>query len=158
MPHPDSEISYLRTTKRKRAPKPTDKVQSVYDKYALPFFDGEHRSAWSVKPTGRYSDDCETGHAYGLQFLRTCDGTYGWAVILGQIVSDMIGVGPIERHPDGSASAGGLVIGFMTTISRALCSVDPAILTLVEDEQRRQTAWYREQMAKLRASTSGRRE
>jgi hypothetical protein len=41
------------------------------------------------------------------------------------------------------------------TISQALCSVDPAILTLIEEQHRREAAWFREEMARLRAGTEG---
>jgi hypothetical protein len=30
---------------------------------------------WDVTPTGAYTADCETGEAFGIEFLKTCDGT-----------------------------------------------------------------------------------
>lgn len=60
MSHPNSTISILRNAARKIMSK---KGASMYDKYPLPFFDRERRNGWSVKPTGKYSADCETGHA-----------------------------------------------------------------------------------------------
>jgi hypothetical protein len=156
MPHPDSKVAFIkdydRSTKpaRKRA-----KVKSQYDKHQLPFFDKASLSTWSVKPTGNYSADCQTGHAYALEFLRSCDRTVGWTSLLGQMVTDMIGAGPVETWPNGRAKASGLVIGFMRTISQALCFVDPAEVTLIESQHGREAAWVREEMARLRAGTEG---
>jgi hypothetical protein len=47
------------------------------------------------------------------------------------------------------------VIGFMRTISQALCFVDPAEVTLIEAQHGREAAWVREEMARLRAGTEG---
>jgi hypothetical protein len=94
---------------------------SVYDLYALPFLDKKARKTWAVRPTGRYMEDCDTGSAYGIAFLRTCDGTAGWAALVGWIVQDMIQAGPSpERWPDDHPSSNGIVVGFMGEIGRAL--------------------------------------
>jgi len=151
MAHPDSKIIYLRDQIASAA-KPAGKrakVQSMYDQYPLPFFDGKRRCAWSAKATGRYFDGFETGHAYALQFLRTCDDTAGWNSPLAKVVGDMVGAWSGERWPSGEAKTDGIITGFMITISRALCSVDPATLNWIEEEQRRQAARYRERLAKL---------
>ena len=63
-------------------------------------------------------------------------------------MTDLVGAGPVSRCPDGSPRASGVVIGFMKTISQALCFVDPAEVTLIEAERRREVAWVREQIAK----------
>ena len=89
MAHPGSQISIL----RRAAQRTRSKHASMYDKYPLPFFDGERRSAWSVRPTDKYSTDCETGHLYALEFLRSCDRTAGWTYLLGRMMTDMVGAG-----------------------------------------------------------------
>jgi hypothetical protein len=58
------------------------KSASQYELYLLPFFNAKARCTWDVKPTGNYSEDCETGHAYAVEFLKSCDGTIGWSTLL----------------------------------------------------------------------------
>jgi hypothetical protein len=95
--------------------------KSQYELYPLPFFNRKTRCTWDVKPTGDYVADCETGRAFALQFLKTCDGTHGWTNLLAHIASDMISAG-LEgpAFADGSQSPGGIVIGFMSAIGDAL--------------------------------------
>jgi hypothetical protein len=94
--------------------------KSQYELYPLPFFNRKTRCTWDVKPTGDYVADCKTGNDYGLQFLKSCDGTVGWTSLLAQIVSDMIKAGPQgTTFADGSQNPGGLVIGFMSVIGKA---------------------------------------
>jgi hypothetical protein len=96
------------------------KPVTQYDKYPLPFFDKKNRLTWSVKPTGDYFADCETGRSYARQFLASCDGTDGWASLLYQIVSGIVRTGPEKRWKDGGVACGGIVVGFMGEIGRAL--------------------------------------
>lgn len=102
------------------APKTTARPKSQYEKYPLPFFDRARHSVWAVKPTGNYGDDCETGKRYATEFLRSCDGTVGWSTLLPQIVVDMIGAGQTDTWPDGHTRANGVVVGFLSTIGKAL--------------------------------------
>ena len=95
-------------------------VRSQYEKYPLPFFDAAKRCTWSVKPTGNYGDDCATGRAYAIEFLRSCDGTAGWTSLLQEIVGDMIRAGPDGDFADGDPKVNGIVIGFMGQIGRAV--------------------------------------
>lgn len=91
---------------------------SMFDLYRLPFFDVNApfaKRSWSVAPTGNYSADCDTGAAYAIAFLRSCDGTYGWRSLLAAIVASMIeddGIAPRRSN--------GIVVGFMSTIGMAL--------------------------------------
>jgi hypothetical protein len=101
-----------------RAPQP--KQQSQYEDYPLPFFAAERHSTWTVKPTGDYAKDCETGRAYAVAFLESCDGTNGWSSLLQQIVADMVRAGPCGTFADGHPKVNGIVIGFMGAIGRAL--------------------------------------
>ena len=95
--------------------------KSQYELYPLPFLNGKTRCCWDVKPTDDYGADCETGRAYALQFLKTCDGTHGWTNLLANIASDMISAGPQEPPlPGGFQNPGGIVIGFMSVIGDAL--------------------------------------
>ena len=71
-------------------------------------------------PTGCYGADCDTGRAYAIEFLQTCDGTAGWASLLAQITADMIRAGTHGAFADGRQKVNGVVIGFMSTIGRAL--------------------------------------
>ena len=92
--------------------RPTEpEVKSQYELYPLPFFNREKGCTWDVTPTGDYTTDCETGEAFAIQFLKSCDKTNGWASLLGPIVTDMIRAGPKRS---------GVVIGFMSVIGRAL--------------------------------------
>jgi hypothetical protein len=105
-----------------RPPPPKrQKVKSQYEKYPLPFFNGKDRCTWDVKPSGNYFADCETGHAFALEFLKTCDGTNGWASLMGCIVTDMILAGPpADLWPDGRPHSNGVVVGFMSVIGKAV--------------------------------------
>lgn len=103
-------------------PRPRRQRQkSQYERYPMPFFNRKTRCTWDVKPTGDYFADCETGKAYALEFLKSCDGTVGWTSLLPQIASDMISAGPQEPPlPGGFQNPGGIVIGFMGVIGKAL--------------------------------------
>src|SRR5450759_3721906 len=85
------------------------KVKSQYELYPLPFFNRKKRCTWDVAPSGDYSADCETGRAFAIEFLKSCDGTVGWVSLMGQIVTDMIDAGTIAGRPKSK----GIVIGFM---------------------------------------------
>ena len=93
---------------------------SQYDLYPMPFFSKKTNSTWNVTPTGDYQADCETGRAYAIEFLRSCDGSFGWAALLQSITTDMIGAGPDGLWPGGDARSNGIVVGFMGTIGKAL--------------------------------------
>lgn len=84
-----------RVGKRKGPEKAT--VASLYEKYPLPFFDRARLLTWAAEPTGHYAEDCETGRAFAIEFLKSNDGTAGWATLLGSIVNDMIRAGPKAR-------------------------------------------------------------
>jgi hypothetical protein len=58
------------------------KTRSLYEIYPLPFFDRKRLLTWAAEPTGRYSEDCETGRAFAIEFLKSNDGTHGWAALL----------------------------------------------------------------------------
>jgi hypothetical protein len=88
--------------------------------YPLPFFNMEKLSTWDVTPTGDYWADCETGKAYAIEFLKSCDGTVGWSSLLQCIVGDMIRVGPSGAFANGRPKVNGIVIGFMSVISDAV--------------------------------------
>jgi hypothetical protein len=105
-----SVLSTQRTTVSKIQAKKRPKQKSQYELYPLPFFNGKERCTWDVKPTGNYGADCETGEAYAIEFLKTCDNSYGWASLMQSITSDMIRAG----------SKNGIVIGFMGVIGSAL--------------------------------------
>lgn len=103
---------------------PPPRQKSQYELYPLPFFNAEigiAGCAWDVKPTGNYGDDCKTGEAYAIEFLKSCDGTNGWSSLLTVIVRDMIGAGPAGTWPDGGVRLNGVVVGFMGRIGRELC-------------------------------------
>ena len=95
-------------------------VQSQYEQYHLPFFAAEDHSTWSVKPTGDYFEDRQTGKRFAIEFLRSCDGTNGWVTLLPQIVGDMIIAGPSGTFADGWPKVNGIVVGFVGTISKVL--------------------------------------
>ncbi|HEV2550805.1 MAG TPA: hypothetical protein VGU20_26065 [Stellaceae bacterium] len=103
-----------------REPPKHRRQKSQYELYPLPFFNADTLSTWDVRPTGNYAADCKAGQAYAIEFLKSCDGTNGWAALLQNIVADMIRVGPEGIWPDGAARLNGIVIGFMGTIGRAL--------------------------------------
>jgi hypothetical protein len=92
------------------------KSASQYELYPLPFFNAKARCTWDVKPTGNYSEDCETGHAYAVEFLKSCDGTIGWSTLLGQVIGDMIRAGPTDKYASGEPKCDGVVIGFTRKI------------------------------------------
>jgi hypothetical protein len=97
---------------RKKAP-PKPQALSQYERYLLPFMDRETRSCWAVHPSGHYDYDCAQGGGLAIRFLKSCDGSVGWSTLLGQIVMDMIRAGDDKQSK-------GLIIGFMSVISRAL--------------------------------------
>jgi hypothetical protein len=99
----------------KRAPR-RRKGESQWELYPLPFFNLEKRSLWDVRPTGDYGKDCETGRAYAIEFLNSCDGTACWAHLLPQIVGDMIRAGPVDKDAPGGSYPGGIVVAFMLAI------------------------------------------
>src|SRR4051794_10274842 len=75
-------------------------LQSQYEKYPLPFFNGKTRNTWDVTPTGDYGADCRTGRQYAVEFIKSCDGTYGWTSLLQCVVADMIRAGTAGTHAD----------------------------------------------------------
>jgi hypothetical protein len=87
------------------------KQKSLYELYPMPFFNRKKRCTWDISPTGNYAADCETGKAFAIEFLKSCDKTNGWASLMASITSDMIRAGG-ERS--------GIVVGFMSVIGRAL--------------------------------------
>jgi hypothetical protein len=69
------------------------------------FVVAKRRLTWAASPKRRswkhYGDDCKLGGDYAIAFLKWCDGTSGWASLLGQMMTDMIGAGPawkVERR------------------------------------------------------------
>jgi hypothetical protein len=100
-------------------PKPA-KQKSQYHRYRLPFFNKKARCAWDVTPTGNYAADCETGRAYAVAFLKSCDASIGWSSLLSNIVADMIRAGTNGTFSDGHPKINGVVVGFMSEIGRAL--------------------------------------
>jgi hypothetical protein len=105
------------------APPKRVKQKSQYELYPLPFFNGKERCTWDVKPTGNYSSDLDIGRAFGIEFLKSCNGTCGWATLPGQIVGDMIRAGTGGQFPDGQSKVDGIVTGFMSVIGDALAVV-----------------------------------
>jgi hypothetical protein len=87
------------------------KGESVYELYPMPFFNVRKRCLWDVAPTGNYTADCEMGHAFAIEFLKSCDGTWAWAALVRWIVLDMIKAGP---------ETNGIIVGFMGVIGDAL--------------------------------------
>jgi hypothetical protein len=100
-----------------------EKAMSQCELYPLPFFNGKTCCTWDVKPTGNYVSDCETGRRYAIEFLRTADGSYGWSLLLSDIVGDMIRAGPTGTYANGEPKVNGIVIGFMSTINRLVNAV-----------------------------------
>lgn len=109
------QLSDYRTPPPKKA-----RQKSQYELYPLPFFNRKERCTWAVKPTGNYSADCETGRTFAIEFLKSCDGSAGWASLMAHIVTDMINAGTAGRWPDGRPQGNGIVIGFMGVIGSAL--------------------------------------
>jgi hypothetical protein len=104
-----------------RAPAPKRvKQKSLYDLYALPFFNRKKLSTWEVTPSGNYGADCETGRAFAIEFLKSCDKTHGWASLMQSIVADMIRAGTAGSFPNGHQKVNGVVIGFMGVIGSAV--------------------------------------
>ena len=92
-----SKSAHRRATARRRGSKvvrlsdyrePPQK--SLYERYPLPFFNRDKLCTWDVTPSGDYSDDCKTGTAYAVEFLKSCDGTFGWSSLLAQIVAEIV--------------------------------------------------------------------
>jgi hypothetical protein len=113
------------TTLRKQTRKAPRKERAIsqYDRYRLPFFDKKAKpapSTWSVKPSGDYFADCQTGRDYALQFLLSADGSEGWGSLLAQITGDMIRAGTTGKYANGERKINGIVIGFMSAIGRAI--------------------------------------
>ena len=110
------------TTKSKARKAPPAKSQ--YELYPLPFFDGKSHCTWKVQPTGDYGRDCNTGRDYAREFLKSCDGTVGWARLLCHIANDMVHAGPmVGKFPDGSPRPNGVIVGFMAEIGDALACI-----------------------------------
>jgi hypothetical protein len=99
---------------------PPEKPTSQYERYSLPFFNGKKRCTWDITPIGNYTADYETGKAFAVDFLKSCDGSVGWASLMPSIVADMILAGTSGSSPDGRSKVNGIVIGFMSVIGRAL--------------------------------------
>jgi hypothetical protein len=106
------QLSDSRTPPPKRESRKKPKQQSRYELYPMPFFNKKKLCTWDVKPTGAYGADCETGRAFAIEFLQSCDKTYGWASLLPAIVTDMIEAGDTRNR--------GIVVGFMGLIGSAL--------------------------------------
>jgi hypothetical protein len=122
--------------------------QSFYDLYPMPFFDKKTRCSWTSVPSDSYAADCRRGRAYAIEFLSSCDGSYGWLTLLGCIVTDMTAQGPARGHwPSGRAKANGLIVGFMAVISRASTVVmrhpdlKEIFLHALDREQAEQDEW-----------------
>jgi len=117
------------TTKPKTRKAPAAKVKSQYELYPMPFFDRESHCTWKVQPTGDYGRDCSVGRDYAREFLKSCDGTVGWASLLRSIALDMVRAGPMAgKLPDGSPRSNGVIVGFMGMIGDALaCMVGLAM-------------------------------
>ena len=116
-------------------PAPRQRPRSQYDLYPLPFFNAAAHSTWDVEPTGDYGADCQTGHRYALEFLKSCDGTVGWASLLPAIVADMVRAGTSGTFADGHPKVNGVVIGFMSVIGKVatIAWAMPDLVTLLED-------------------------
>jgi len=99
------QISDYRPPVSKRA-----KVQPFHKKYPMPFFKPRKSSginAWKVSPSGDYGEDCKMGSAFAIQFLKSCDKTYGWQSLLQCIVADMIREGTDGEFPNGFPTVNG---------------------------------------------------
>ena len=99
------EVIQFKRPEPPKQPSPRCRGQSQYDLYKLPFFNEKRRLTWAASPKRRswkhYGDDCKLGGDYAIAFLKWCDGTSGWASLLGQMMTDMIGAGPawkVERR------------------------------------------------------------
>lgn len=119
-----------------RPPRPC--VESQYQKYPLPFFDGYTLRTWNVTPTGDFAADVATGRRYAIEFLKSCDGTVGWVSLLPQIVVGMVGAGPHATFANGDCKVDGIVLGFASVLGRALCGLAmvvpmPEIVAMLEN-------------------------
>jgi hypothetical protein len=107
-----------------REPEPKRvRVQPFHKKYPMPFFKprkGGGINAWNVMPTGDYRADCERESKYAIEFLKSCDKTYGWEALLPAIIADMIRAGTNGRLANGFPKINGVVIGFMNVIGAAV--------------------------------------
>jgi hypothetical protein len=124
MAQADAQVIQFPIKQKRQAKQKRQKSQSQYELYPLPFFNADARCTWDVKPTGNYTVDCETGHAYAVAFLQTADGTYGWNTLLGCIVADMIRAGTNGASADGHPKVNGVVVGFMAHIGRLLNAIE----------------------------------
>ena len=113
-------LNAFRAPKQQKRKDGRKRKGSFYERYPMPFFNKNAHSTWNVTPTGDYGADCETGRAYAIAFLRSCDGSFGWASLLSSIVTDMIGAGPGGFWRTGGARSNGIVVGFTGTIGKAL--------------------------------------
>jgi hypothetical protein len=107
------------------APPKRVKVKPFHKQYPMPFFEPLKAggiNAWNVTPSGNYTKDCETGCTFAIQFLKSCDRTYGWQSLLQTIVADMIRAGPSGSFPNGYPKVNGVVIGFMSVIGSAVAN------------------------------------
>jgi hypothetical protein len=108
------QLDKYRAPPPKRVRQKRVRQKSQYELYPLPFFNRKKLSTWDVEPTGNYSIDCETGRVFAIEFLKSCDKTYGWASLMASIVIDMIEAGDTKNT--------GIVVGFMGIIGHALVS------------------------------------
>jgi hypothetical protein len=98
---------------------------SQFDLYRLPFFDQNapiSTRCWTVVATGNYTTDCDTGAAYAIEFLRSCDGTYGWQSLMACIVKSMISaeLTALRQPRRADLKSNGIIVGFMSVIGTAL--------------------------------------
>lgn len=135
-------LELKKTAQRGRGP-------SQFDLYRLPFFDANSSSpCWAVAPTGKYAEDCDTGAAYAIAFLRSCDGTYGWGSLMASIVTSMISAGRAGPwHADGRKKNNGIVVGFMSAIGSALSCNN--VRTDIADALERERAEFKAEIAEL---------
>lgn len=149
----DSRKAIMVAQKRKRDAL-KGRGPSQFELYPLPFFDrnAPHETrCWTVTPTGNYSDDCDTGAAYAIEFLRSCDGTYGWKSLMANIVMSMIRGG---QQPNVEPEQSGIIIGFMSTIGMALSlqNVTPDVANAIEAVRAKEKAELAAEYAGLRKS------
>jgi hypothetical protein len=114
-----TNVAHIKRKRPRRA-----RVKSVFELYPMPFFNFDRRAQrrfWAVTPTGDYWADCKTGHHYGIEFLRSCDGTVGWSALVRWILLDIARAGSDDgAWPDGGLKSNGIVIGFLGVISDAV--------------------------------------
>jgi hypothetical protein len=114
------KLSAHRKQREKKQHAARPQQPSFYELYPMRFFDADRRSAWAVQPTGDYSEDRRTGEAYFKEFLKSCDGSILWPIVLQRIVADMIGQGYRAEHADGTRRCDGIVDGFMHSVGQML--------------------------------------